>query len=782
MAAKGEEIGGVSLLLGIVLALLLWIIVAPLLHGDEDALKSGDIVPLSNRAEVLHDPDGSLVLEDLLCDEVGRQFRPPIGGTANLGYVDGNLWLRFHLDDAGSIRRILVIDQPVGGNVVLFPVITATGKWRSDFATRVWNYRSPAWRLAIPAGEPADIYLRANNGNEVLRLPLFLMSEEAFFRHALNDYLFYGMVFAALLTLTFYNLFLAIGTRDRDYLVLTLFLGMLLLLLPHDANLFPELAFLSDTTIWLYPATLLLVMLTGLHYWWWLSQGAGGILEPLQIWMQWGVIVALPLSGWLSTRVLYMLILIILPVVLMLWARAAWRGHRRLRQTFVASLTFVVTTFFYTFAHMGWVTSAELNRLFVLLGQSGIVIAALALSIAQASESRRLVEVVERERMRSQIKDRFLATMSHELRTPMNAVVSSGMLLRQTPLTDEQREYLKRQEVASRHMLELIDSILDLSRLEFETLQLHEECFRLGQLVENLEDMVVAEAESRGVKLAFVCDDACSHCVYGDRRRLSQVLLNLLFNAIKFTPSGGEVMLRVGGNVVDEVVACQFEVIDSGKGIAPELQRQIFEPFMQGESDRARQHGGAGLGLAISRQLVSVMGGDLELDSSPGKGSRFHFSLHFSLCSCASTNDDAQEQKKALPPAEVSLAGRHILVVEDDPLGRFFIEQLLRKEQLEVSLAESGEAALEVLRKNPRVDLVLMDVSMPGMDGYETTRKIRAELGLASLPIIALTAHAISGERERCLDAGMDDYLTKPIDFDVLRTMLFRWLDRGKRH
>ena len=782
MAAEGKGIAGLSLSPVVVLLLLLGVLFAPLLHGAEHALDKDGIEPLSDRIEVLHDPGGSLGVEDLLRGEVSRQFRSPPAGTANFGYVEGNLWLRLHLDDAVSTPRILLVDHPVGGNAALFPVVATTGQLQPDFARRIRNYRSPAWRLAIAAGEPVDLYLRASNGNEVLRLPLFLMSEEAFFRHALSDYLFYGMMFAALLILALYNLFLAVGARDRDYLVLALFLGMLLLILDRDGNLFPALAFLNDTTSWLYPAGLLLVLLAGLHYWWRVSRGAAGMLEPLLLWMQWGVILALPLAGWLSTRLLYTLILILLPVLLILSARAAWRGHRRLRQTLVASLVFIVATFFYALTHMGWLTSAELNRLFVLLGQSGIVVAALALSIGQASESRRLVDAVERERMRGQIKDRFLATMSHELRTPMNAVVSTGTLLRQTPLTDEQREYLNRQEVASRHMLGLIDSILDLSRLEFETLQLHESCFQLGELIEDVEGMVVAEAESRGVKLAFVCDDVRGQCLYGDRQRLSQVLLNLLFNAIKFTPSGGGVTLRVGGNAADGHVDCRFEVVDSGEGIAPELQRQIFEPFIQAENDRSRHHGGAGLGLAISRQLVAVMGGELDLESSPGKGSRFHFSLRFPVCSGAPVDDDVAEEEKAPVRSGATLAGRRILVVEDDPLNRFFIEQLLRKEALEVSVAESGEEALERLRQDPEIDLVLMDVSMPGMDGYETTQKIRAELGLTTLPVIALTAHAIDGERQRCLDAGMDDYLTKPIDLDGLRATLSRWLDRqGKR-
>ena len=782
MAAEQEEIGGVSLSPGIVLLLLLWVAIALLLNGAEHALKSGGIVPLSDRIEVLHDPGGSLVLEDLLRGEASRRFRSAPAGTANFGYVDGNLWLRFHLDGARRTPRILLVDHPVGSDAALFPVAATTGQLRSDFARPVRYYRSPAWRLAIPAGESVDIYLRASNGNEVLRLPLFLMSGEAFFRHALSEYLFYGMMFAALLVLALYNLFLAVGARDRDYLSLALFLGMQLLILGRDGNLFPALAFLNDTTSWLYPAGLLLVMLAGLRYWWRVSRGAAGILGPLLTWMQWGVILALPLAGWLSTRLLYALILTILPLVLALSAQAAWRGHRRLRQTFVASVIFLVTTFFYALTHMGWVTSAELNRLFVLLGQSGIVVAALALSIGQASESRRLLEAVERERMRGQIKDRFLATMSHELRTPMNAVVSTGTLLRQTSLTDEQREYLNRQEVASRHMLGLIDSILDLSRLEFKTLQLHESCFQLGQLIEDLEDMVVAEARSRGLTLAFVCDDVCGQCLHGDRQRLSQVLLNLLFNAIKFTPSGGQVTLRVGGNAADGHVDCHFEVVDSGEGVAPELQRQIFEPFIQVESDHSRHHGGAGLGLAISRQLVALMGGDLDLESSPGEGSRFHFSLRFPVCSSAPGDDEAAEEEKASARSGGALAGRRILVVEDDPLNRFFIEQLLRKEGLEVNVAESGEAALELLRQGSEIDLVLMDVSMPGMDGYETTQKIRAELGLATLPVIALTAHAIDGERQRCLDAGMDDYLTKPIDLDGLRATLSRWLDRqGKR-
>ncbi len=759
------------------IALIVLLAMAPAASHAAVVRPSEDVVPLPGQVEIFHDPSGAVTLETLLAHGDRFRFRPNTGAVANFGYVKGHLWLRFRLALAGGPHRYLLADHPVSGDLAIFPV-TREGRLAPEYVTRVRGYRAPAWKLNIPAGQTVDILLRASAGNEVLRLPLLLMTEDAFFRHALGDYLFFGMVQAGLLTLLIYSLVLAIGVKTPSYRMLSVFLATLLLILNRDSNLFPALTFLNDSRSGFYPTALVAVTLAALRYFSLINPGAGTALERLLKRLQWLLVLVLPFAWLLSTRWLYGFVLLMVPVLIALTFQEARRNRAGAREAYIASLIFMVAVGFYLLTHTGWITSIELNRLFVQIGQAGSLIAVVFLSVSQATESRLLLATVEEERIRNQVKDQFLATMSHELRTPMNAVISAGALLRQTSLDDEQQQYLGRLDTASQHMMGLINDILDLSRLQSGNVSLNEECFFLPRMLEDLDSMVAGEAEARGLDLRIVCDEAKRHCVLGDRQRLHQVLLNLLFNAIKFTPRG-RISLEVSHSPDqrNETYAFfRFVVRDSGIGIAPELQQRIFEPFAQAESDRDRHHGGAGLGLAISRQLVELMGGTLALESEPGKGSRFHFTLRLPVCSCVAPDvaDSASGDARS-----GALEGRRVMLVEDDRLNRFLVEQLLRKEGIEVITAESGEQALQTLQTRKDIELILMDISMPGMDGYETTRRIHTDLGLSEIPVVALTAHAVAGERRRCLDAGMCEYLTKPVDIETLRGALKSWIPRA---
>ncbi len=780
MKGKHEMRGATPLTNLILLLILLLITVSPLIANAAAIHPTGNIFPLSGHVEIFHDPAGSVNIDQLLRGNELHKFKPNTRAIANFGYIHGQLWLRFSINGDDAAGRYLLSDQPIGGRVAIYPV-TQGGKLMPEYAQPVRNYRAPAWKLQIPTGETATIYLRASNGNEVLRMPLYLLTNDAFIQRGLRDYLLSGMVMAGLLILMLYNLVLAMGVRERGYFYLAVFIGSLLIILNRDSNLFPALAFVNDTTSWFYPTALVAVLLAGLHYMWHVSRNENDTLSHLLKWLRLGTALTLAVAWLLPTSLIYGFTQVLLPVLAMLLLYAAWRGSTPWRQTWVAMIIFLATASVYVLTHTGWVTSAETNRLFVQIGQAGSLLAVLALSIAQASDGRRLLEQVERERTRNQVKDQFLTTISHELRTPMNAVTATTTLLRQTPLNDEQREYLSRQEIASRHMLTLIDDFLDLSRLQSNTLSLNEECFFLPRLLDDLNGMIVADAESRGLSLRLSCDDVRQYCLIGDRRRLHQVLLNLLFNAIKFTPEGAVTLQVTGQPDPDNAkhINCRFDVTDSGIGIDPEMQQQIFEPFSQAQSERSRTHGGAGLGLSICRQLVTLMGGNLALKSTPGQGSRFYFTLSFPTCSC-SPPQKLDDEARAAPA--VSLRGRRLLIVEDDSLNRFFLQKILNKEGVDVVAAEDGKSALKILGEQDDIELVLMDISMPEMDGYETTRRIHAEPKLADLPVIALTAHAITGERERCLAAGMCEYLTKPIDVDALRRTVAVWLPPAENH
>jgi len=778
----------------------LWPLCASALVFDEHTRS----VPLGQHMAVFEDVRGVASIEEISSAALQGSFRPHDKAVLNAGYSRSVFWLRLDLhyrpQQLEGVQSWLLelayppldhldlyLPDPQGG----FRLAQRTGD-ALPFASRQLKQNNYLFELKLQPDQPQRVYLRLQSQGSI-QAPLKLWAPNAFLEEQPARIYVLGLIYGVLLVMLVYNLFIFLSVRDTSYLYYIFYIASFGLYQVSVNGAGVEY-FWPNNPWWANAATPFLIgsaalfgcqfARTFLHT----AEHSPWVDRTLLVMMACGagvMALAVTVSYAVALRLATSLALLFTVVIFVAGILAWLRGMRVARYFIIAWSAFLAGGAINTLMVLGYLPNIFITMYVSQIGSAlevGLLSLALADRINAMKEERARIlhdaglklEALNQELANSNLlKDEFLATVTHELRTPMNGVIGSLELMQTVRLDGELAQYQKTAASSARDMMRMVNDILALTELQAGRLYPRREPFSLRGLFDGLRAQYGPRAEEKGLRFELQLDESLPDTLEGDAGKLAQSLGCLLDNAIKFTQHGA-VLLRVSsaGHDGDSLPLC-IEVVDSGVGFKAPQEGRLYQRFQQLDGSMTREYGGLGIGLAICRQLVDLLGGSLSHESQPGQGSRFRLELSLAL------PVHAPAQAMVLRPTNSAALRQpeqcRVLIVEDNAINQLVTRGMLLKLGYQVRTADNGAEALELLRSES-VDAILLDCQMPVMDGFATCRALRNLPGCADVPVLAITAHSHSGDRERCLAAGMSDYLAKPVKFEQLRQLLHEWV------
>ena len=743
----------------------------------------------------LADISGDLRLENILSGEHQQKFLTSTKKALNFGFTDTTYWIKIDIAFDSQLTHstdwIMEISYPLLDDITFYRQESQGYKKyvagdTIPFSERAIEYPNPVFHITNEPGESVTHYLRINSTSS-LQIPITIWSSDSFAENTGKKLLVLGAFYGIMFVMILYNFFIFTSTRNDAYLYYILYISCFTLFLASFNGLSFQYLW-PDSPRWGNIAIPFFISVSGFgatqftrrflntpHTTPFLDK----ILLSILLLSLISIITSFTMPYQIAIRAAVLVALSFGITVLITGTACLIKGLRIARFFLLAWVTLLFGIITHALLSLGFLPT---NTLTLHADQMGAVIEVVLLSFALADRINSLrieKDIFQREAMSvlkrsNKVKDEFLSTISHELRTPMNGIMNAMQLIRHTQLDEEQDGLVHIASQSSGNMLTLIDNILGFTEAQAGSLHLREEPFIIRDLIKDLDSRFQTTCNDKGITFKTNVTPEVPDCLIGDDEKLQKLIGYFLDNSVKFTESG-EIELNISikeGTNTEKYQWIQFNVIDTGIGIKEEDKQNIFEVFQQADGSFSRRYGGLGIGLSIAKQVNTLMEGTINFESQIGKGT--HVTLTIPMLETNHLPHPITTDTDLIPE------NTRILIVEDNQTNQIILKKIIEAQGYQTHIAENGQVALDIIDEfSPHV--ILMDCQMPIMDGFTATKKIRQlEKPICDIPIIAVTANVMAGDKQRCLEAGMDDYLKKPTNKEVLKTRINQWLSYRK--